>query len=522
VPNRGVTPSFGSSGRNAYGDANFTLDGVTNVFVTLQRPLAEVPPLDLVSQFKVITSGAPAEFNQPNQVIVVSASGTNKLHGELVEYNRDKGTGAKPYSFAGAAAPARPPYERNEFGGNITGPIRLPHYDGRGRSFFSFGYEKFLLTQSATKNTTQPTLAMRGGDFSAYLPANAAANKVNPVILMDPLTGMPFAGNIIPQSRFSKPDLALMNLLMPLPTVLTGPQVTNTFELVPFTDAIRRFFFRLDHSINATNQIHGTFLKAYYGPVPTVGSDSLQGGVAADGEVSTYAIVGWTHTFSPTLLIDTNASYTHIPVFRTPQNYQTDFSKIIPQLGPQAINGAPQVSITNIQGFSEAGSRDLEQDIQVNTSITKIAGKHSIKTGVSFVYDNHFNVGSVTPQRGSYTFNGLYSGVAFADFLLGYPVTTQQPIPSAIAYRNLSNQIGAYIQDDYKVTPKLTINYGLRYDVQVFLNNPYELHLGSEPEQGRRLRTIAARADRAVLCVAGHPRQRRRSRHQPLRLSRTG
>ncbi len=473
VPNRGVAPAFSSSQRNAFGDVNFTLDGVRNVFITLQRALPEVPPLDLVGQFKVLTNGAPAEFNQPNQVIVVSASGTNKLHGELVEYNRGKGTSAKNYSFLGAAAPARPAYERNEFGGNLTGPIRLPGYDGRNRSFFSFGYERFMLNQAAVKNTTQPTVAMRAGDFSAFLPANAAANKVKPVQLVDPYTGLPFVGNIIPQGRFSKPDLALLNLLYPLPTVLTGPQVTNTFEQVPFTQNISRYFLRLDHAINQNNQVHGTFLKAFYGPVPTVGADSLQGGVARDGEVSTYAILGFTHIFSPTFLLDTNVDFNHIAVFRTPQNYTTDFSTIIPQLGAQAINGAPQINISNIQSVSESGSRDLEQDIQGNISLTKVAGRHTIKTGGSFVYDNHFNVSANAPARGAYSFNGLYSGIPFADFLLGYPSSTQQPLPSSVQYRNRSNEIGVYSQDDYKVTSNFTLNFGLRYDVQVFLNNPY-------------------------------------------------
>jgi hypothetical protein len=83
VPVRGVTLAFGTNQRNSYGDAGFTFDGVINEEVELQRGEGEVPPLDAVSEFKVITQGAPAEFNQPNQVIVVSASGTNALHGEV-------------------------------------------------------------------------------------------------------------------------------------------------------------------------------------------------------------------------------------------------------------------------------------------------------------------------------------------------------------------------------------------------------------------------------------------------------
>jgi len=128
---RGMTPAIGTGSRNAYGGLGNTLDGVTNKEVTLQRSEPEIPSIDALSQFKVLTTGAPAEFNEPAQVIVVTASGANQYHGELLEYNRSKGTSAKP--FFGAGKP-RPPYERNEFGGNFSGPITIPHlYNGKDR-----------------------------------------------------------------------------------------------------------------------------------------------------------------------------------------------------------------------------------------------------------------------------------------------------------------------------------------------------------------------------------------------------
>src|ERR1700751_1819757 len=110
---RGVTASIGTGTRKTDGGVGATFDGVTNQEVTLQRGEGEVPSLDAIGEFKVITTGAPAEFNQPAQMIVVSKSGTNQLHGGLFEYNRSKGTSAKP--FFGGALP-RPPYERNEYG----------------------------------------------------------------------------------------------------------------------------------------------------------------------------------------------------------------------------------------------------------------------------------------------------------------------------------------------------------------------------------------------------------------------
>ncbi len=139
VPVRGVTLAFGTNQRNSYGDAGFTFDGVTNMEVALQRGLGEVPALDALAEFKVITTGAPAEFNQPNQLVIVSQSGTNGFHGEALEFNRSRGTGAKPFYFGpSSAAPVRPPYQRNEYGGNLSGPILYSQALQREGPYFLF------------------------------------------------------------------------------------------------------------------------------------------------------------------------------------------------------------------------------------------------------------------------------------------------------------------------------------------------------------------------------------------------
>ncbi|MGA7341044.1 MAG: carboxypeptidase-like regulatory domain-containing protein, partial [Terracidiphilus sp.] len=177
LADRGVTPSIGTGSRNAYGGMGNTLDGADNKEVTLQRSEAEIPSLDALEEFKVITTGAPAEFNEPAQVIVVSKSGGNQLHGEALEYNRSKGTGAK--TFFGGSLP-RPAYERNEFGGNLSGPILIPHlYNGKDRSFFFFAFEGFNLTQSINDNTVQPTVAERAGYFTTPI-TNPATGEPYP------------------------------------------------------------------------------------------------------------------------------------------------------------------------------------------------------------------------------------------------------------------------------------------------------------------------------------------------------
>lgn len=468
---RGVTAAVGTGGRNAYGGLGSTLDGVTNQEVTLQRGEGEVPSIDAISQFKVLSNGAPAEFNQPAQIIVVSASGGNKLHGEALEYNRSKGTSAKSY-FSGAQP--RPPYERNEYGGNLSGPIFIPHvYDGRDKSFFFFSFEGFRLTQSYALNTQEPTVKERAGDFSELLAGGACApSSTTSTIIKNPATGLPYPGNIITgTSTLSAVDQKLLSVLYPLPTQ-AGCGV-NTFEEVQELSQSTRYSVRLDHKFNDNNQLRFTYLRAFYGPNATQGATSLAGGNAQDGEHNSNFILGYTHTFSPTLLIDTSASFFHLPIYRTPQNYKTDFSSIIPGLGPELIEGAPQISITNIQSVSESGSKDLEQVAQINTAVTKVFAKHTVKAGFSYLYDNHWNDSAQAPQRGSYTFNGLYTGVALADFLLGYPSSTGNAAPNNYIVRNISSQYGVFLQDDWKPLRKLTINAGLRYDLQWFRPNPY-------------------------------------------------
>ncbi len=454
---RGMTFAVGTGSRNAYGGLGSTLDGVTNMEVTLQRAEPEVPSLDALAEFKVMTTGAPAEFNQPAQVIVATASGTNQYHGELFEFNRSKGTAAKTYFGGGKPRPA---YERNEFGGNFEGPIRFPGYNGKNRSFYFVAWEGFRLNQSASLDSQQPTALERQGIFTEFN---------TPII--NPSTGTPFQNQTIPTGDQNQVDLQLLKLLYPTPT--TSGTGTNTFELVPYTSNAKRFSLRLDQRISDKDQLRATFLEALYGPNPDVGADSLQGGFSGDGEHNTNVILGWTHTFSPTLLLDTDASYFHLPIYRTPQNYQTKWETIIPGLSPQLIEGAPQISITNITGVGEQGSKDLEQVIQANTSLTKVFARHTVKAGFGYLFDNHWNDSAVSPPHGSFSFNGQYSGNAFADFLLGLPATTAQGTPGNFITRNISSQWDAYVEDDWKLLPSLTINMGIRYDLQWFEPGPY-------------------------------------------------
>ena len=465
---RGMTVAAGTGSRNSYGGLGITLDGAINKEITLQRGEPEIPSLDALSQFKVISTGAAAEFNEPTQIIVVSASGGNAFHGSLFEYNRSKGTSAKSY-FNGSKP--RAPYERNEFGGTVSGPILIPHlYHGRDRSFFFFAYEGFKLTQSTATSTQQPTALMRQGIFTEFSTS-----------IINPATGLAFANNTL--TSMNSVSLALMNKLMP--TATTSGTGTNTYENVPYTSDVKRISLRLDHKFNDNNSIRFTWLRAFYGPNSTVGNDSLQGGNSGDGEHNSHFTVGFTHTFSPTLVMDLNTDFFHLPIYRTPQNVGTNWESIIPGLSTQLIEGAPQITINNIQSIGESGSKDLEQAVQLNGSITKVYAHHTLKIGGGYVYDNHWNVSAQTPQRGSFTFNGQYTNNAFADFLLGLPQKTGQSTPASLVVRHISSQYAGFIQDDWKPIQRLTINAGIRYDLQWFKPGPYNSNTLFVPSVGK-------------------------------------
>lgn len=467
---RGLTVAAGTGSRNSYGGLGILFDGVINKEITLQRGEPEIPSLDALSQFKVLSTGAPAEFNEPTQIIVASASGTNQYHGELFEYNRSKGTSAKSF-FNGSSA--RAPYERNEFGGNFAGPVFIPHvYQGKDRTFFFFAYEGFKLTQSKALSTVQPTALMRTGDFS----------ELTTTTLKDPSTGKAFASNnVIPSGRINSVSQQLMSLLIPTPT--KSGVGSNTNEMVPYKSDIQRISLRVDHKISENDNIRFTWLRAFYGPNTTTGNDSLQGGNSGDGEHNSHFILGYTHTFTPTLVLDTNFDFFHLPLYRTPQNVSTDFAAIIPGLATQLINGAPHINFTSssMQAIGETGSKDLEQAVQLNGSLTKVFAHHTVKVGGSYVYDNHWNLqmqgGALDSndqyEHGRFDFNGQYTGYDFADFLLGLPQLSAQATPASLAQRNISSQWAGYIQDDWKPISKLTVNAGIRYDLQWFQPGPY-------------------------------------------------
>lgn len=447
IPNYGITPRL--NGASSYGALAYTLDGVTNVSFNISRAYGEIPPLDGIREFKVITSGANAEFGQPNQVIVVTRGGTNQLHGTALAFNRNRFLAAK--NFFATHLPL-PQYNRNEFGGNISGPVVLPSiYNGKDRTFFFANWEGFRRNQATTLSSQMPTVEQRNGDFSAF-PA-----------IRDPFNGgLPFPGNQIPRSRFNRVTQEILKLY-PLPNRPgTG---TNLIENVGIAEKVTRASFRVDHTLSPSHQLSGTLMAGLLGPNPSVGATSKFGGMAELGEHNYHSTLAWTGILNPSTVNELRLGFQRLRIFRTPQGYKHDPAAYIPGLPPQDIGGPPTVTITNITRISEAGSRDIARTIQVTNNLSKTFGTHSFKAGFTFLRGYHWNLAATSPQRGHFSFNGQYSGNGFADFMLGYPNFTQLPIPSATDSRLIQRRYFFFAQDEWKATPRLTVSYGLRYEL---------------------------------------------------------
>jgi hypothetical protein len=456
LPIFGITPTV--SGGAITGSVAFSLDGVTNQMGWIERGFGEWPPLDGLQEFRVITSSASAEFGKANQIVAVTRGGTNQLHATLLAFNRNRFLAAKNFFATGLPLPQ---YNRNEFGGNVSGPILIPKlYRGRDRTFFFFNYEGFRRRQAVTRATQVATPKMRAGDFTEF-----AAN------INDPMTGVPFPGKIVPQSRLNSVTQRL-GQLWPLPNQ-PGTGV-NLIENVSMPEDVDRSSFRIDHRLSARDQLSGTVMFGYLGPNPAVGNVSTFGGYSEIGEHNTNSSLSLHHTFSPAVLSETRLGYMHVLIYRTPQNLQFDPSTVIPGLPtPEYFGGVPQVSIQNIVAMTEAGSGDLEQSLQLIQTVSVVRRKHSFKFGGMVQHVNHFNFGARSPQRGSFTFTGRYTGLGYADFALGYPLSTQRPNPSAIRNKFAQNRYQFFAQDDYRIGSGITLNYGVRYEAQILRPQVY-------------------------------------------------
>ena len=459
-----------SSGGMRTTQNNFQLDGVDNNGVELagaqRRSEMVQPSIDAIQEFKVQTNAYSAEYGRAmgSVINVTTKSGTNDIHGAAFYFLRNEALDAKNY-FTPVDA-EKPRFRRNQYGFAVGGPVWFGEkIDWRNKVFWFADAEWTDIRQTRTATSTIPTLKMRSGDFSDLSKS-----------IIDPLTGDPFPGNAIPQDRIDPVGLTMINLY-PNPQ---KPDVGNNFvNLSPQNEDVRKWDARADVNISDTDNVffrvswHGfTRPAALSLPAPSFGGGNDQ---AVDG--NNFA-TGWNHIWSPNLIMSIRGTYNYALFIR---DNVADAKALAEELGvfnlndAYGINGGEaatlgSMSIMSVSGYRNVGQGSFNpvdrnsQNRQVVGDLTWTKGKHTLKFGGGLIRSQN-NIFNISRQIGEFGFNARYTKDGQADMLLGWPnrFTWSRPL-----FTNLRQWLpSTYVQDDWKITPKLTLNLGLRYEVVI-------------------------------------------------------
>ena len=474
-----IAPAAGQAGSRQGGDrANqaisaggnrivydyYTLDGVVNTDPNFNTYIV-LPSIDAVQEFKVQTGVYPAEFgHEATQINVLTKSGGNVYHGSLFEFLRNDKFDAIPYAFT-AIRPVKSPFKWNDYGYEIDGPVVIPKlYDGRNKLFFMSNYEWLVQRQSSQSTYSVPTAAMFGGDFSQF-----------GSIIYDPTTKLPFKDNIIPADRINPTSKALLKYYHPA----TLPGFTNNYVQDSASPVNRDgFIVRMDYTESAKSQWNGR----YSWGDENQSTQTLS--IAGTKVLTNYEQYMGSNTriLASNLVNEARFGYSRFynaVTTLTAFNLNTVGELNLPNLAPggPVAWGVPNINLVgdgfNSSGYSFGDSTEAPYENNNNTTqfidnVSWNKGKHTFKFGFEYDRQNFNQIGNQY-SRGQYSFspnatqNAGRGGDAFAEFLLGDIFQSTVAVASASA-KFQRNAEYAFIDDTWKVTPKLTVSIGLRYE----------------------------------------------------------
>ncbi len=459
---------------------------------------AILPDPDAVQEIRFETMNSSAQFATPATVILTTKSGTNQVHGSLFETARNNYFGiAKarqdPSNFRA------PKLIRNEFGASVGGPIWVPKvYDGRNRSFFFFAYERFSLRSASQQLMRVPTMAMRQGDFSGLInSANVLQQLYDPSTTqganMD-YSRLPFSNNQIPLTRIS-PLARTLLAATPPPTSADNPMVNfNLNGQNPTTQTVPNYTVRLDHVFNERNRMYFRFtdirqqqraLRNYPSASPAnIETPELKEGSTGYQDIPVQTIsgaLGYSKVLSPTFFSETVLSMQWQRMYvQGPDRSLLNFEKQF---------GLPN-SLGNI-GFPDIGSNlfmpyggsqwyyGMSQRVStIDENLNKIVGKHQLAFGLRVRHERFAYLSDRGTDQTTFTnqATGIYdptTGLNFgvrantgnpnADFFLGAAASYSERRNSPFNISSLM-EYDSYIQDNWRVNSRLTINLGLRWE----------------------------------------------------------
>jgi Carboxypeptidase regulatory-like domain len=440
------------SGHNIY-----LLDGV-KVTDEFYNNLVVSPSIDAIQEFKIQKTMYPAEFGGKASALinVVTKAGSNQFHGSALEFMRDDAFDARNY-FDDPDQPI-PPLRQHQFGANLGGPLKP------NRTFFFFSYEGQRIRRSVTQTFSVPSDDVRGGQFAGLPP------------LCDPVTRTalgctPFSGNQIPPERI---DPVARSLLLKVPRPTSGGTVQNLLAIGAEDNPMNQLTVRVDDRLSGRDIVFGRFTAYDVRDTQPFGTSVLNEIlVPGFGRIvettSRNLALSHAHTFGTSTLNEFRFGWLTARGGQTSPNAGTDFAAMSGLRGVSSHpldQGYPQVSFGGL--FSTIGdptafvSRD-NRSFESYDNVLIDRGSHHLKTG-GYLFHLSFNPMNPNAARGAFTFNGQWTGNAFADFLLGYPSAAQVGIGRADEHGR-TTWWHWYGQDDWKATANLSINYGLRYEI---------------------------------------------------------
>jgi hypothetical protein len=476
-----ASASFSANGQRPR-DNNYMLDGVDNNETWLQTVVL-FPSVDALDEFKLQTSTYSAEFGRSlgGVVNLQIKSGTNAMHGSGFEFLRNDAFDANNF-FNNRAGRPKPDFSQHQYGGTIGGPLV------KDKTFYFFDYQGYHVNQGATYLSTVPSARMRAGDFS----------ELNRVIY-DPVTHLPFPGNVIPQSRWDPAARNMLSQIIPEAntggTVGSNGQTINNYLINPTLERQdNQIDIKVDHGLSKSNRF---FARYSYEKTHRVLPATLPHGDAGftfgagDGNIKAQGFAfNDTHTFSSSLLNEFRFGWSSIKFLMTPIDYGGNLAQAvgIPGINLNDVTSAfPQIMFNNggMRNMGSNGNQPLitnQNDFQIFDNITRVMGKQTIRAGGSWTHRSREILNADTIV-GRFDFNqnltsncaGITSGCTlvtntgfdFASFLLGYASNASRTLFDSGTYTEVRPEIAAYIQDDIRVTDRLTVNAGLRYDLFV-------------------------------------------------------
>jgi hypothetical protein len=447
---------------------SLSLDGIS-VLNNLITTTPTRPMVEAVQEVEIQTGTYSAQYGSYMGVHVnmISKSGTNALHGALVEFFRNQVLDARNFfTLPTPANPtaAKPPLRQNQFGYELDGPVYIPKiYNGKNKTFFMSSYEGYRLVQQATQLSTLMPAIFFSGNFSSVPTSSITGGAIK-----DPLNGnTPFPGNVIPSNRIS-PIVAKLQTYYPATNL---PGLASNFSVpVPTTISTNQTVDRVDQNIGDKVRL---YVRAHYQ------SENVFGGNAIPVNASTLPVqtsnytVGYTHTLTPTLVNDFRVGRNRLDTdnlnyftVNGQKSAGTDLG-ITGFTGDTTFNnpGIPEFNVTGFSGLGNSGSDWYQTDstYQASEQLSWSHGAHNIMGGAEFRRLATAREATNSP-RGQFTFNGTLSGYAPADFILGLPQSFSTPGPEVHGHV-AEWRDGFFVMDKWQISRKLTLNYGLRYEL---------------------------------------------------------